>query len=99
MRCKGVKQALGLVGYITLVAGFIYKSSLFFGKGNQFVGPLLFLTLFVVSALICGLIMFYEPYQLFVKDKRKEALLQVVATTMWLVGFLLVVIVGMIVWG
>ncbi|MFH2019611.1 MAG: hypothetical protein ABII80_03300 [bacterium] len=99
MKMKGLVQSLGLVTYITMIAAFIYNSNKVFDKVNQFVGPLLFLTLFVVSAMVCSLIMFYEPYQLFAKDKKKEAIELVIATTKFLGIFLLMIIVGMMVWG
>lgn len=99
MKKKGLIQALGIGIYITLVATLIFNSNQVFGKVNQFVGPLLFLTLFVVSAMVCSLIMFYEPYQLFAKNKKKEALQLVIATTKYLGVFLLMIIVGMMVWG
>jgi len=97
MKKKGLIQAIGLVVYITLIATLIYYSNQIFGRVNEFVGPLLFLTLFVVSAMVCSLLMFYEPYQLFAKNKPKEALELVIKTTKYLGVFLLLIIVGLII--
>jgi len=45
--------------------------------------------LFSVSALICGLLVFYHPYQLLFSGKKKEAADLVLLTTAYLAGFFL----------
>lgn len=77
-------QALGLFIYCTAVAILIGNGNKFFGPVVNPVGPLLFLSLFVTSALICGLIVGAYPFILF-WDKKKtgDAVKLVVYTALW----------------
>jgi len=86
----GFFQALGIAAYCTLVGLFILNANSIFGKMNTFLGPTLFLLLFATSALICGAIVLYKPYQFFIKDKKKEALNTIISTIVWLFAFLIV---------
>ena len=86
-------QAVGLIGYCGLVA-------LIFLDGNDWVGPmswwgpLLFLVLFVVSALVSALITLgYTVYLIWDKKQVKEGLMLTVYTA----GYLLIFVVGVIV--
>lgn len=49
---------------------------------------ILFLLTFIVSALICGSIVFTKPLLLFFDGKRTEALKIVLWTLLWLISFL-----------
>ena len=77
-------QSVGLVTYISLVAVVFWKGNEWFPKMNNYFGPLLFLTLFSVSALISGLIVFGYPFTLWQSGKSKEALKSVGFTAMYL---------------
>lgn len=90
MNVKGLAQALGLSLYCAAVGTFMFNIEKIMGSGpDSFFAPVAFLLLFSASALICGLIVFYHPYNLFfVKNKKKEAIDLVVSTTAWLFGFL-----------
>ena len=66
----GFLQAFGLVAYCLLVALFFYHANSIFGPIDNFLAPLLLLTLFVVSALICGLIVLGRPILLVYKHKK-----------------------------
>ncbi len=81
-------QALGLFIYCAAVAILIGNGNKFFGPVVNPVGPLLFLTLFVTSVLICGLIVGAYPFILFWdKKKTKEAVKLVIYTALWGVFF------------
>ena len=91
----GLYQALGVVAYCSLVSIIFWKGNQLFGKVSHYWGPVVFLSLFVVSALITALIVFYKPYLMFFEKKQKKAALNTVAwTAAWL---LLFVITGLIV--
>ncbi|MCL5019996.1 MAG: hypothetical protein M1426_05990 [Patescibacteria group bacterium] len=83
---KGFLQALGVTLYCSLVGVMFWKGNEFIGNPG-YIGPVMFLVLFIVSALICALIVFYQPYILFFGGKKKEALDLVLSTTGWLFGF------------
>ena len=86
----GFLQALGLTIYCSLVGLIIWKGNAWFGNMNNFLGPILFLSLFVVSALICALIAGGYPFLVFWDKKNtKEAISLVVYTVLWLVSFVL----------
>ena len=80
----GFLQALEVTLYCTLIGLLMWNGDLFFGTMNMFFGPILMLVLFSVSVLVCGLLVFYQPYRLFFDGKKKEAADLVLYTTGWL---------------
>jgi hypothetical protein len=88
-------QALGLTAYISLVALFMQNAENWFGpqKGNEMFGIMIFLLIFVISALISASIMLGYPATLFFQGKRKTALNIVLQSVGWLVLFLVLIII------
>lgn len=91
----GFFQALGVALYCGAIGTIIWNGQLIFGPVS-FLGPVIFLVLFSVSALICGLIVFLRPYKLFFEDKKKEAVELVLYTTLWLFMFFLLILFSVI---
>lgn len=86
-------QALGLVVYCSLVGLLFWRGNKWFGTPHTFLGPSLFLVLFVVSALISALLILGYPFVLFWEKKQTiKALKLVVCTTAWLIFFILLAI-------
>ena len=92
----GFLQALGVAGYCSLVGLILWQGGNIFPKVNAYFGPVMFLLLFSTSALVCGLLVFYKPYKLFLADKKKEAIDTVLSTAAWLFAFLSIFFVLMI---
>jgi len=87
-------QALGLAIYCGLVGLLFWRGSQWFGRMPYYWGPLLFLILFVTSALISALLVLGYPIILFWKKKQvTKALRLVVYTAGWLVFFIFAVLV------
>lgn len=72
-------------------------------QGNNWFGPLtapwgivLFLVLFVVSALICAALVLAYPFLIFWEEKNtRKALKLVFYTTLWLLGFVLLFLLSL----
>ena len=91
-------QGLLQMGYIGLVAILFWKGNELFGKVPNYLGPVLFLTLFVASALISALIVLGYPFYLFWEEKKTKKSLELVAyTTAWLIAFLLLTLLSLII--
>ena len=91
-------QALGLVIYCGLVGLLFWQGDTWFGPMLSFLGPVLFLVLFVVSALISALIVLGHPFILFWEKKKTiEALKLVIYTIGWLIFFILLIILVFVV--
>jgi len=89
-------QALGLVVYCSLVGLFIWQGENIFGPPYTFLGPVMFLVLFVASALISALLILGYPFLLFWEKKRLiEALKLVIYTIAWLALFILLFMVAL----
>lgn len=85
-------QALGLTLYCSLVGLIFWQGNKWFGTVPNFWGPLLFLILFVFSAVISALIVLGYPFILFWEKKQtKESLKLVLYTAFWLVFFILLI--------
>lgn len=80
----GFLQALEVILYCSLIGFIFLLGPKISPHVNPYFGPVTFLLLFSVSALICGLIVFYKPYQLFFAGKKKEAIDIVFFTTLGL---------------
>ncbi len=90
-------QTLGLAAYITTIGLFIWNAEHLIGKMNNFFGPVLFLTIFVLSAIICALITLSYPVILFWDQKKtKEAIKLVIYTASWLGAITLTIIFSLI---
>jgi len=81
-------QALGLTVYISLIGLLMSQGNAIFGKMDTFLGPTLFLIIFVLSAVVCGLVFGYYPFILWWEHKEtKKAIRVVFYTAGWLVFF------------
>src|SRR3990167_10814964 len=81
-------QALGLTIYVSLVGLLMWQGNTIFGTINSFLGPTLFLLVFVLSAVVCGLLFGYYPFILWWEEKEtKKAIRVVFYTAGWLVFF------------
>lgn len=90
---EGFVPALSLVGYVGLFTFVVTNGGRFFPHINEHFAPLMFLSMFCFSALLCSLLVFYQPYLLFVEKRGKEALELVLSTTKWLGIFVLLIAV------
>jgi hypothetical protein len=89
--CKlGILQALLITFYCSLVGLVMWRGNEIFGKVDSYIGPVTVLVMLSVSALICGLIVFYKPYKLFFANKREEAINVVVYTAVSLLIILFI---------
>ena len=87
MKKQGFLQAAGVALYCSLIGFVMFNIADNNGGQVSFLFPVSVLLLFSVSALICGLMVFYKPYLLFFENKKKEAIDLVLHTTMWLFVF------------
>jgi hypothetical protein len=89
-------QATGIATYIILISLFLGKADQVFNNLNQFTGPVVFLSLFSLSALICSLLAFTYPAILFWEHKKpKKAIKIIIQTTLFLVIFFLAVLLSL----
>lgn len=87
---QGLIQAIGVTIYCGLVGFVINNGEKVFGQMKSPIGPIAFLTMFAVSVLACGLLVFKKPYELFFVGKKTEALNVVVYTAVSLFVILLI---------
>jgi hypothetical protein len=86
----GFLQAIGIVMYCGIVGLIPMYGNKWFGSGPMFFGPAIFLALFSVSAVICGLIFLGYPFWLFWEHKQtKNALKLVIYSSAWLLGLVI----------
>lgn len=88
--CRGFLQAGGVALYCALAGIIFWKGNDIFGRVPNYFGPVAFLLLFSLSALICGILVFYYPYLLFFDGKKKEAIDLVLFTTGWIFFFFMI---------
>lgn len=92
MKLRGLGQAAAIAAYCGGVGFFAFNVLRNADGPDTFLAPVGFLLLFSVSALICSLIVFYQPYLLFVANKKKDAAELVAFTAVWL--FVILIVVG-----
>lgn len=81
-------QAAILTFYCLMIGNLMWNANHLFGKMNSFLGPALFLIIFVISAIICTLIFGYNAFIIFWEEKNtKKALKLILYTTLWLFAF------------
>lgn len=96
---KGLYQSLGLAVYCILVA-FIMTNipKLFSASGKMdLIQGFIFLTIFLVSALITGSIALAYPISLAYRNNIREAALIVLSTVVWSIIFLIIALIAAII--
>jgi hypothetical protein len=84
-------NALAQVTYITCIALLMRNAQRFFGKAEDtMMAPIIFLLLFVISALISGLLILGKPIMLFMDGSKKDALHMLLYTLGFLIVFFLI---------
>lgn len=72
---RAAVSALGVYAYIALLILAAFNAEKLFGSVEPgWLGPTLFLTLFIVSACVTGTMVLLKPVTLYVDGNKKEAL-------------------------
>ncbi len=83
----GLMHSIGVLVYISILATIMNYGDQTFGKMDNLLGPIAFLLLFVVSALIVGMLVLGKPIILYLDNKKKEAIQLSIYTLVWLLIF------------
>jgi hypothetical protein len=68
-------NALGASGYIVLIVSVLsYVSETQANKPDTFFAPIAFLSLLTLSVIVMAYLFFYQPIQLFIEGKKKQAI-------------------------
>ena len=90
-----VLNSLGVLVYVSLVALFFRNAERIFGnKPDNFLAPVIMLTLFVLSALITGSLVLGKPIMLYFDGQKKESIKLLVYTAISLAVILALVILA-----
>jgi len=84
-------QATGLLIYISLVSLIFLYGNQIFGKMNNYFGPILFLLIFVLSAIISSILVLGRAGFLFWEKRYKEAFPLFFWTIGWISFYLILV--------
>ena len=80
-------RALGVLIYVAAVAWLLSSGEAIFGGGKMLLIPVFMLLLLIISATITGLLVLGNPIHLYLSGLKKEALIFLCATLMWLAVF------------
>ncbi len=83
-------SAVGVAAYVAVISYVMRNGEKVFGQVNNFLGPIAFLLMFVLSATITGALVLGRPAMLFLDGQKKEA----VKLFLFSAGWLLVIIVA-----
>lgn len=84
----GLVHALGVAGYVALVALVMLGAERWIGEPKTIVGPIAFLLLFVTSAAITGSLVLGRPILAYLDGRKADAVRMFLATIGWLVVLL-----------
>ena len=86
-------NALGTALYTGAVASFLANGEhLFKGVERTFLVPLFMLLLLIISATVTGFLVLGRPLELYLAGERREGLLMLVVTILWLILFALLIL-------
>jgi hypothetical protein len=91
-------NALATVAYIAFVALVMKNGEMIFGNMSNFLGPIAFLMLFVLSATITSSLVLGGPILMYLDNRKSEAVKLFIYTVSWFFLIMVIMIgVGMIV--
>jgi hypothetical protein len=69
----GAAHSLGVLAYVSLVVLFMSNAQNIFGKGDNLMTGIMVLLIFILSALVTGLLVLGQPIILYLDGKKAEA--------------------------
>jgi len=91
LKLSALLSALGVAVYVAAVAWLMTNAEKIFGKMQNFLGPVAFLMLFVLSAAVVGALIVGRPALLYFDNRKAEAVKMFGWTIGWLLLLILVV--------
>ena len=88
----GFINSLAVLAYVSLVALVMSNGDRIFGEFSNIFGPIAFLLLFVVSALVVASLVLGKPVMLYLDGRKKEALSLFFATSCYLGAYMIIVL-------
>lgn len=85
-------HSLGILFYIAAVSYVMTNGEKWFGKMDNFIGPIAFLLLFTLSAFVVGLLGLGKPIMFYFDGKKKKAVTLVFLTAGWLFIFTIIML-------
>ena len=93
---QGLYSAVGEVAYIAIVTGVMtFAQKLFGAKQHDIIGPVVFLTLIVVSVAVSGALIFGRSVFLYLDGKKKQSVEVFCYTIGWLASILAIILIVM----
>jgi len=83
-------NALGTVAYVSLVTMVMANGERIFNSISKTLGPIAFLTLFVLSASVTGGLVLGKPVLMYVNGQKSDAVKLFIFTLSWLAAALIV---------
>lgn len=93
MNRTGFINALSILIYIAVVATIVQNGDRIFGEMTSFIGPIAFLLLFTLSAIVVGGLVLGKPLMLYIDGRKKEAVALFLTTSAWTAGFTVLALV------
>jgi len=93
---KSALHAFCALLYISGISWVMFNSAKLFPKEDNFLMPVLFLLLFVISAAITSFLVLGKPVMLYLSNSKKEAFIMLFATLGWLAIFAIAIILFLI---
>ncbi len=81
---RSLINALGTIAYVSVVATIMQNGEKIFGNMNQTIGPIAFLTLFILSAAVSGGLVLGKPVLMYLNNEKSEAIKLFIYTLAWL---------------
>lgn len=89
-------NAAGVFIYVSIIAWFGFNSQKIFDKSPSMLIPLFMLLLFIISALVTGLLVLGKPIHLYLSGFKKESFILLFSTLSWLILFLIMIVVALL---
>lgn len=85
----GFINSLATIAYVVIVAYVLASGEKIFGKMDYILGPIVFLTLFIFSALVVGILVLGRPIYLFFENQKSEGIKLLFITVGYLFVFMI----------
>lgn len=88
---KSLLNSIAVLVYVSIIAFIMTNAQNIFGSDKKYITPLLVLMLLIVSASVCGFLVFGKPIMLYLDGQKKEAVTLLAYTVAWLAAITIII--------